>query len=138
MARRPWASMPSYLDMGLLSDDLYSHIFNELEFRPFPWLRYEVYAAAPLASNTFTELTHSLLWQVHPAIELRLSHQYIDDLRIGGVSFTESQRVTASSYWRLNENWQFEPMRELRGRRWCYRPGLHDRFTGTSRLGRPD
>jgi LPS-assembly protein len=102
-------AMPSYLDMGLLSDDLYSHIFNELEFRPFPWLRYEVYAAAPLASNTFTELTHSLLWQVHPAIELRLSHQYIDDLRIGGVSFTESQRVTASSYWRLNENWQFEP-----------------------------
>lgn len=102
-------AMPSFLDMGLLSDDLYSHIFNELEFSPFPWLSYHVYAAAPLVNNTFTELTHSINWQVHPAVELRLSHQYIDDLNIGGVSFTESQRVAASTYWRLNENWQFEP-----------------------------
>jgi len=104
-----FTGMPSYLDMGLLADDVYSHIFNEFEFNPFPWLSYEAYAAAPLVGDTFTELTHSLTWQVHPAVEFRLGHQYVDNLNVAGVSFNASQKISGSSFWRLNENWQVEP-----------------------------
>lgn len=103
------ATTPAFTDVGLLADDVYSHVFNEFEFRPLPWLTYQAYAAAPVIDNTFTELTHSLNWQLHPAVELSLSHQYLDGISVAGVSFTESQRVMARMFWRLNENWQFEP-----------------------------
>jgi LPS-assembly protein len=101
-----FSGMPGYTDMGLLSDDLYSHIFNEIEFRPLPWLRYELYAGAPLVSDTFAEVFQKLTWQVHPSVELEFKHRYLNNLDIDGISFDDSQSIGFGTFWRLDENWQ--------------------------------
>ncbi|MEM6822918.1 MAG: LPS assembly protein LptD, partial [Verrucomicrobiota bacterium] len=106
----------SFSDAGLLTDDLYSHIFNELTINPFPWLEVELYAAQSLVDETFDEYSLTIDWQVAAALEIELGFRYLENLNtIPGLSFTESSLLSLSAFWRLNENWQLRPYASFEG-----------------------
>jgi LPS-assembly protein len=100
-------------DMGILVDDVYSHIFSQASVYPLPWLRYDSYMALGIASDAFDEFENTITWQVHPAVELSLSHLYLNDINYTDPAFTTGRFVIEdsnlfgfSSFWRLNENWK--------------------------------
>lgn len=100
-------------DMGILVDDVYSHVFSDLSVYPLPWLRYNSYMALGITSGAFNEFENSITWQVHPAVDFTLSHLYLDKINYTDPSFPTGQLLLEdsnlfglSSYWRLNENWK--------------------------------
>lgn len=100
-------------DMGILVDEVYSHIYSNLSIYPLPWLRYDSYMAFGITSDAFHEFENRLTWQIHPAIELSLGHLFLDNIDYTDPSFPtgifnieNSNLFYLSSYWRLNENWK--------------------------------
>lgn len=101
-------------EMGILVDEVYSHIFSDLTVSPLPWLKYRSYVAAGITGDAFTEADNSITWQVHPAIDLSFHHRYLDGVDYTDAAFPagfilleDSNLVGFDSYWRLNENWKF-------------------------------
>jgi len=106
----------TFSDTGMLTDDVYSHLFSEMSINPLPWMDIDFYAAQSLVGNTFDEYSLNVGWQVAPALELDLGFRYLDNLRtIPGLSFNQSNLFTAAAFWRLNENWQVRPYAEFEG-----------------------
>jgi LPS-assembly protein len=100
-------------DMGILVDDVYSHVFSHASVYPLPWLRFDSYMAFGLTSDAFDEFENSITWQVHPALELTLSHLYLDNVNYTDPAFPtgrflieDSNLFGFSTFWRLNENWK--------------------------------
>lgn len=90
-------------DRDFIIDHIYPEIYNDLVFYPTPWLKLEIDSAAGLTDDSFNEVNSSLTWQVHPAIDLTIGNRYLTS-----VPFLEdSNLITFSSFYRLNENWQF-------------------------------
>jgi LPS-assembly protein len=112
------ANITRSAEMGILVDEVYSHVYSEMKAYPLPWLRFDSYIAAGIAGDAFDELTHSLSWQVHPAVELTVGHNYLSGFNytdpayvspinpLGTTSLLDSNLVTLGSFWRLNENWR--------------------------------
>ncbi len=101
-------------DMGVLVDEVYSHIYNELHVKPLPWLSYELFAAAGIAADSFHQIDQVIRWQLHPALELNFSHRFLDGLQYndpafpaGGINLDNGNRLGFGSFWRLNESWKF-------------------------------
>jgi len=107
---------PTFADTGLLTDDLYSHIFSELSFNPLPWLDTDLYIAQSIIGDTFDEYGLKLNWQVAPALDFDISLRHLNNLdTIPGLSFSESTLLALGMFWRLNENWQIRPYGEFEG-----------------------
>ncbi len=106
----------SFSDTGLLTDDVYSHLFSEMSINPLPWLDFDLYVAQSLVDETFDEYGISLTWQVAPAVDFTASFRYLNNLNtVPGLSFNESSLLSLSSFWRLNENWQIRPYIDFEG-----------------------
>lgn len=85
------------------ADHPYPQIYSELTLNPLPWLKYDMYASVGLVNDSWEELNHELTWQLHPSLDLSVSHRYAD-----GIPFVEdSNQVSLGTFWRLNEDWQF-------------------------------
>ena len=100
-------------DMGILVDDVYSHVYSNLSVYPLPWLRYDSYMAVGISSDAFDEFENAITWQVHPALEFTVSHLYLNDINYTDPAFNtgrflieDSNLFALSSFWRLNENWK--------------------------------
>ena len=95
-------------EMGILGDNIVSHVYNEVALRPVPWLSFDHYSALPLSDDEFTEINNSLTWQVHPALDFKLSHFYLDNVNYAASAFVlnDSHVFGVGTFWRLNENWK--------------------------------
>jgi LPS-assembly protein len=85
-----------------IGNSLYSQLYNEIEFQPLPWLRFDLFSSAGLTRDSFDEVNSSLTWTVHPAVDLSIGQRYLDN----SVFFPDSNLLTLGSFYRLNENWQ--------------------------------
>lgn len=99
-------------EMGILSDDVLSHVYNEILFKPVPWLTVDHYSALGLSGDEFDEVNNKVTWQVHPALDFRVNHFYLNNVNysaIGGSPafvLNDSHVFSVGTFWRLNENWK--------------------------------
>ncbi|NJK92246.1 MAG: LPS-assembly protein LptD [Blastochloris sp.] len=100
-------------EMGVLSNDTLSHVYNEVAFKPLPWLTANHYSALGFDNDEFTEINNDVTWQVHRALDFTLGHYYLDDVNypspFANQAFVlnDSHVLSFGSFWRLNESWKF-------------------------------
>lgn len=113
----PTASgMTGFSDVGLLTDDLYSHVFSEMSINPLPWMDLDFYIAQSVVEDSFDEYGVRLAWQVTPALDFDIGFRYLNNLdTIPGLSFSESSLLSLGAFWRLNENWQIRSYGDFEG-----------------------
>lgn len=98
-------------EQAVVVNEPYPELYNDVSFRPLPWLRLDIESAAGLTSNSFDYVDAKLVWQIHPAVEVETGFNYLDDFRI----FEDSQLYTFGVFYRLNENWQFRQELKFEG-----------------------
>lgn len=103
-----WAGLNTYVD--LFADDPefdrdVSNLYNELFWRPLPWLTFWSDTQLPIGGSemNFTELNNGITWMPFKRMSITLGHQYITDHPF----FQDSSLISSVIYARLNENWGF-------------------------------
>ena len=80
-----------------------SNLFNQLTFRPLPWVNFTVDSQLPVFNGHrgFTEVDSSLQFQATRNLDLTISHRYLDN----NPFFTNSSLLQFNAYYRLDDNW---------------------------------
>ena len=101
-----WAGLNTYVDIygmdpeGLHRD--YSNIYNELFWRPVPWLTFFADTQLPIGGiNSYTEANYGVTFMPQKDISVTLGNQYIQDHPF----FSNSNLLYSNLYVRLNDNW---------------------------------
>ncbi|WP_345738869.1 LPS-assembly protein LptD [Prosthecobacter algae] len=103
-----WAGLNTYVDLFMKDpefDRSLSNLYNELFWRPVPWLNFWMDAQIPLESGrgSFTELNQGVTFMPARNMQLTLGHQYVSD----SPYFADSSLVFSRIYTRLTDNWGF-------------------------------
>lgn len=103
-----WAGLNTYVDLFAKDpefDRSISNLYNELFFRPVPWVSFWMDWQMPLESGmgSFTELNQGVTFLPSKNLKLTLGHQYISD----NPFFVDSNLVFSKIYARLTDNWGF-------------------------------
>lgn len=103
-----WAGLNTYVDVFMKDpefDRSLSNLYNELFFRPVPWVNFWMDWQMPLESNdgSFTELNQGVTFLPSKNLKLTLGHQYISE----NPFFVDSNLVFSKIYARLTDNWGF-------------------------------
>ena len=101
-----WAGMNTFVDIFVEDpeyDRTISNLYNELFWRPVPWLNFFSDTQIPIGDSdyNFTELNHGITWLPSDKISLTLSHQYVSDHPF----LQDSSLISSVIYARLSENW---------------------------------
>ncbi|TDU72943.1 organic solvent tolerance protein [Prosthecobacter fusiformis] len=103
-----WAGLNTYVDVFLKDPEFdrnFSNLYNELFFRPVPWVNFWMDWQMPLESGegSFTELNQGVTFMPGRNMQLTLGHQYVSD----SPYFADSSLVFSRIYARLTDNWGF-------------------------------
>lgn len=103
-----WAGLNTYVDVFFDDpefDRSAGNLFNELFFRPTPWLSFFADTQLPVVSDeaNFTEANYGVTFLPAATLSITLGHQFITDHPF----FENSSLVYSRIYTRLNENWGF-------------------------------
>lgn len=103
-----WAGMNTFVDVFAKDPEFdrdLSNLYNELFWRPVPWLTFNSNLQLPISSGvgSFTEVNNSLMWLPSRYTSIELGHQYIADHPF----FLNSSLVYTRFYARLTENYGF-------------------------------
>jgi lipopolysaccharide export system protein LptA len=103
-----WAGLNTYVDVFINDPEFnrnISNLYNELFFRPVPWMNFWLDWQLPLDSGpgTFSELNQGITFMPDPNLHLTLGHQYVSD----SPYFRDSNIIFSRVYARLNHNWGF-------------------------------
>lgn len=100
-----WAT---YIDIDhesrYYNDNETSNLYNDIKFRPVPWLTFEGFASTHLYNDGFHEYNSRITWQIARPLQLRIGSRYIN----GFDFFPNSNQFYLNWFWRLNESWSFE------------------------------
>lgn len=101
-----WLFMDSYIDAYLNDPDLdrtFSNFYNDLRFRPVPWLSLGLETQIPLldGGSGFNEVSTFLRYQPTPDVELGLGYGWLNNHPV----LRDSNRVDLRGFVRLSENW---------------------------------
>ena len=101
-----WAGLNTYIDLFVEDPEFnrdVSNLFNELFWRPLPWLTFWADTQLPIGGGdaNFTEANYGITWMANKSLSITLGHQYISDHPF----FENSSLVYSRLYARLNENW---------------------------------
>jgi LPS-assembly protein len=101
-----WAGLNTYVDLFVEDPEFnrdVSNLFNELFWRPLPWLTFWADTQLPIGGGeaNFTEANYGITWMANKSLSVTLGHQYITDHPF----FENSSLVYSRLYARLNENW---------------------------------
>lgn len=80
-----------------------SNLFNNLRWRPLPWLSMDLDSQIPLTQEGFTQFNTRANFMVTSDLSLSLGHRYID----GNPYFTDSSLAEFGGYYRINDHWGF-------------------------------
>lgn len=102
-----WAGLNTYVD--LFFDDpepgfnrSVSNLYNELFWRPTPWITFATDTQLPLGGDgSYSEANTRVTWLANENLSITLGHLFISDHPF----FQDSSLVYSSIYARLNENW---------------------------------
>jgi LPS-assembly protein len=103
-----WAGLNTYVDVFMKDpefDRSISNLYNELFFRPVPWLSFWMDWQMPLqsAQGSFTELNQGITFMPGKNVQMTLGHQYVSDSPF----FVDSSLIFSRIYARLTDNWGF-------------------------------
>jgi LPS-assembly protein len=103
-----WAGLNTYMDAFMEDpefDRSTSNLYNELFFRPTPWLTFHADTQLPIGGGdgSFTEANYGVTFLPTHSISLTLGHQYIADHPF----FENSSLIYSRVYARLNDDWGF-------------------------------
>jgi lipopolysaccharide assembly outer membrane protein LptD (OstA) len=82
-----------------------SNLYNELFFRPVPWINFWLDMQLPLGSSrgNFTEVNQGITFLPSSKVALTLGHQYVAD----SPYIQDSSLMFSRIYARFNDNWGF-------------------------------
>ena len=101
-----WAGINTFVDL-FAEDPEYdrsiSNLYNELFWRPVPWLNIFSDTQLPIGDSdyNYTELNHGITWLPTNKVSLTLSHQFVTDHPF----LQDSSLISSIIYARLSENW---------------------------------
>ncbi len=103
-----WAGLNTYVDVFMKDpefDRSLSNLYNELFWRPVPWLNFWMDSQIPLGGDegSFTELNQGVTFMPMKSLQFTLGHQYVND----SPYFGDSSLVFSKIYARVNDNWGF-------------------------------
>lgn len=103
-----WAGLNTYVDVFMKDpefDRSLSNLYNELFFRPVPWLNFWMDWQLPIESGegSFTELNQGVTFMPAKNMQMTLGHQYVSDSPF----FQDSSLIFSKIYTRLTDNWGF-------------------------------
>ena len=81
----------------------FSNLFNTIRWAPLPWLSLSVVSQVPLFDHGFYQINNTLSFQVTRDLTVGLGERYIN----GNSQFQDSNLITLSGYYRINDNWAF-------------------------------
>lgn len=101
-----FAGMNTYVDLFAKDPEFnrdMSNLYNELFFRPVPWVNIWMDMQLPITSKdgNFTEFNQGITFMPSDAMSFTLGHQFVND----SPYFQDSSLVFARTYARLTENW---------------------------------
>jgi len=99
-----WLTLDTWADINIdnpYDDTDFSNVNADLEFRPLPWVTFNVEAQLPVLDDGFTEINTGFRFMTHRNAEFRIGHRYLQDNEF----FQDSSLITFGGYYRLNENW---------------------------------
>ncbi|MBX7157772.1 MAG: hypothetical protein K1X66_05250 [Verrucomicrobiae bacterium] len=85
-------------------DNETSNLYNDIKFRPVPWLTFEGFASTDLYGDGFNEYNTRITWQIARPFQFRFGSRYIN----GFDPFPNSNQFYLNLFWRINESWAFE------------------------------
>lgn len=106
-----WLELDSYFDVNIDAPDFpgatesgrLSNFFNNLRWRPLPWMSFDLDSQVPLSPEGFTSINGRFNFMVSRNLLLNVGHRYIND----NPYFTNSSLSSIGGYYRINENWGF-------------------------------
>lgn len=102
-----WAGLNTYVDVFFDDpepgfDRTTSNLYNELFWRPTPWITFKADTQVPMGGDgSYTEANYSVTWLANSNLSITLGHRLISDHPF----FQDSSLLYSSVYARLNENW---------------------------------
>jgi hypothetical protein len=102
-AKDPERDLSSF--SGQPFDRSLSNLYNELFFRPVPWINFWLDMQLPLGSSrgNFTEVNQGITFLPSSKVSLTLGHQYVAD----SPYIQDSSLMFSRIYARFNDNWGF-------------------------------
>jgi LPS-assembly protein len=90
---------------GQSFDRSISNLYNELFFRPVPWINFWLDLQLPLGSSrgNFTEANQGITFLPSSKVSMTLGHQYVS----GSPYIIDSSLMFSRIYARFNDNWGF-------------------------------
>lgn len=103
-----FAGMNTYVDVFARDPEFnrsLSNLYNELFFRPVPWVNLWMDMQIPLGNDdgNFTEFNQGITFMPANYMSLTLGHQFIND----NPYFQDSNLIFSRIYTRFNDNWGF-------------------------------
>ncbi len=101
-----WLEVDSFFQVAAydpLMPSRFSNFFNNIDFRPLPWVSMTVDSQLPAfnGKSGFTEVNTAVNFQVTSDLEFNVTHRYLDN----NPFFMNSSLVSVGAYYRLNDNW---------------------------------
>ena len=108
-----WLDLDTFFQANIVQPDqsatfantnsTFSNLFNQLTFRPLPWVTLTVDSQLPAFNphTGFTEVDSSLDFQATSNLDLTVSHRYLDHNEF----FQNSSLLRLNVYYRLDDNW---------------------------------
>jgi LPS-assembly protein len=101
-----WLEVDSFFQVAIydpLQPSRISNFFNDVDFRPLPWVSLTVDSQLPVFNGNkgFYDVDSALNFQVTSNLQLNLSDRYLDH----NPFFQNSNLVSVGAYYRLNDNW---------------------------------
>jgi hypothetical protein len=103
-----WAGLNTYVDFFARDPEFnrdISNLYNELFFRPVPWLNFWMDMQLPILGDTgsFTELNQGITFMPAKSVQLTIGHQYVNE----NPYFRDSNLVFSRLYTRVTDTWGF-------------------------------
>ena len=99
-----WLELETYFDVNFdnpYNRSDFSNLFNNLTFRPLPWINLVINSQLPLLSDGFTEVNTAVRIQPMANLQLSLGHRYLNE----NPFFANSSLYTLGAYYRIDDNW---------------------------------
>ncbi len=106
-----WLELDTFFQANIVSQTqsdpnesgTFSNVFNQLTFRPLPWVNLMVDSQLPIFNNSsgFTDVNTSLNFLPAPNVELTVSNRYLHN----NPFFLNSNLFTVGGFLRINDNW---------------------------------
>lgn len=103
-----WAGLNTYVDFFARDPEFdrdISNLYNELFFRPVPWVNFWMDMQLPILGDTgsFTELNQGITFMPTKSVQLTLGHQYVNE----NPYFRDSNLIFTRLYTRVTDTWGF-------------------------------